>query len=65
MKTRLFALRETQLTHKIFSLKPTSIISRLFGIIYILTIILTLALSSCAVDLDSDDGVKAVAAGSQ
>ena len=63
MKTRLFALRETQLIHKNFSLKPTSIISRLFGSIYTLTIILTIALSSCGVDLDDDDGVKAVAAG--
>ena len=52
-----------QLIHKIFSLKSTSIIGRLTGSLYTLTIILTLALSSCGVDLDSDDGIKIVAAG--
>ena len=44
-------------------LKPTSLISRLFGSIYTLTIILTFALSSCGVDLDSDDGIKTMVAG--
>ena len=62
MKTRLFAMRK-QLIHKIFSLKPASIINRLFCSIYILTIILTLSLSSCSTNLDEDDGIKAVAAG--
>ena len=63
MKNCLFAFRERriQLTNKISSLKSTRIINRLFGSIYTLTLILTL--TSCAVDLDDDDGIKTMAAG--
>ncbi|MCL1833833.1 MAG: hypothetical protein FWG49_04955 [Leptospirales bacterium] len=62
MKNSLFPIKRErpQLTYKIFSFKPASIITRLTSILYTLTLILILA--SCGVNLDSD-GVKTAAAG--
>ena len=65
MKTQFIVHKRDRmrLTHKKFSFNPTSIIKLLTINLY--TLIIIFSLSSCGVDLDEDNGVKTMAAGSE